>query len=64
MRKITEAKPHWVNLVTKPLAQRRCSFYKEYDELGQILSPVIICMHNQFALRVCLDRTYFAEIEN
>ena len=23
---------------------------KEYDELGQILSPVTICMHNQFAL--------------
>ena len=38
------------SLVTKPLAQRRSSFYKEYDELGQILSPVTICMHNQFAL--------------
>ena len=26
------------SLVTKPLAQRRSSFYKEYDELGQIVS--------------------------
>ena len=38
------------SLVTKPLAQRRSSFYKEYDKLGQILSPITICMHNQFAL--------------
>ena len=38
------------SLITKPLAQRHSSFYKEYDELGQILSPVTIWMHNQFAL--------------
>ena len=37
-------------LVTKPLVQKRSSFYKEYDELGQILSLVTICMHNQFVL--------------
>ena len=24
--------------------QRRNNFYKEYDELGQILSPVTICI--------------------
>ena len=33
-----------------PLAQRPNNFYKEYDELGQILSPVTTCMNNQFAL--------------
>ena len=38
------------SLDTKPLAQRCSSFYKEYDELGQILSLVTICMHYQFAL--------------
>ena len=38
------------SLITKPLAQRRSNFYKEYDEVGQILSSVTICMHNQFAL--------------
>ena len=45
-------------LVTKLLAQRCSSFYKEYDELGQILSPVTICMHNQFALS-CITLHHF-----
>ena len=38
------------SLVTKPSAQKCSSFYKEDDELGQILSSITICMHNQFAL--------------
>ena len=38
------------SLVTKPSAQKCSSFYKEDDELGQILSLITICMHNQFAL--------------
>ena len=46
------------SLITKPLAQRRSSFYKEYDELGQILPPVTICMYNQFALS-CITLHHF-----
>ena len=34
------------SFVAKPLAQRCNNFYKKYDELGKILSPVTICMHN------------------
>ena len=38
------------SLVTKPLAQRRNSFYREKDELGQFLSSVTICVYS-----VCLN---------
>ena len=37
------------SLVTKPLAQRCSSFYKEYDELGQIVSG-----HNRHVLSLCI----------
>ena len=45
------------SLVTKPLVQKRSSFYKEDDELRQILSSVTICMQNQFALS-CITLHY------
>ena len=44
------------SLVTKPSAQRRSSFYNEYDELGQLFS-VTICVQQQFATTFLLPLT-------
>ena len=45
------------SLVTKPLAQRRSSFYREYDELGQIVSG-----HNMHVLSLCIKLHHLVKV--